>query len=302
MKRVLLLAVIAVLVLASAASAQDLEPRAFSQAPVGMNFAALSYGYATGEVLFDQATTITEAQGRVSNVVAAYVRTLGIWGASAKLTAAVPYAWGHWNGFLDGEYADATRSGLSDPQVQLAVNFFGAPAISMSEMKTYTNNTVLGASLKAVIPLGQYDSQYLINLGQNRWAFRPRVGLAQKMGRLTVEAMADAWLYTENPDFFGGSTVTQDPLFSFQLNFIYQSRRGYWFGLGGGLSRGGKTASNGVYSDSYKKNTRWAAIVSLPLTKRYSMNVLYIDGLATRLGSDFDKISVSFQMRWGGEK
>jgi len=297
----LLVPVAVFLVMAGTAVAQDLEPRSFSQAPVGMNFVALNYGYASGEVLFDQAVPITEAHGRVNTLAAAYVRTLSVFGASAKLTGIIPYAWGHWQGLLDGEYASTSRTGLADPRVQLAVNFVGAPAIKMSQMRTYTNNTVAGASLQVVVPVGQYKPEKLINLGQNRWAFRPRVGISHKTHGLTLEAMGSVWLFTENPDFYGGAKVTQDPLWSFQANIIHQFPSRLWFGLGAGFSRGGKTASDGVYGDSYKKNTRWAAIFSYPLALRHSVKLIYIDGLRTRLGSNFDQISVSYQFRWGGE-
>ena len=47
------LSIIFLLLVAVPALAQDLEPRSFSQAPVDMNFAALTYAHATGEVLFD---------------------------------------------------------------------------------------------------------------------------------------------------------------------------------------------------------------------------------------------------------
>jgi hypothetical protein len=297
-----LLSALVVLTLAVPSRGQDLEPRSFSQAPVGMNFGVLTYGHAGGEVLFDQAVPITEAQGRLNNLAVAYVRTLDFFGASAKAVVALPYAWGHWHGFLDGSYADVTRSGFSDLRLQLAVNFIGAPAIRMSEMKSYRNRTVVGASLQAVVPTGQYDPEKLINLGANRWAFRPRLGMSHRTGRLSLEAIASVWLFADNPDFYGGVRLHQDPLWSLQGHAVYQFPSGVWFGLGAGLSRGGKNSSNGVYGDSYKKNTRWAGILSYPLARRYSVKLLYINGIKTRLGSDFDQLSVSLQARWGGER
>jgi hypothetical protein len=296
-----ILVFLVILILAGTAVAQDLEPRSFSQTPVGMNFGALSYGYASGEVLFDQAVPITDASGKVNSLGAAYVRTLGLFGMSSKLKVIVPYAWGDWSGLLDGEYASTSRTGFSDPRVELSLNFVGAPAIKMSEMRTYNKHTVVGASLLVSVPLGQYDPEKLINLGQNRWGFRPRLGISHKVKGLTLEAMGSVWLFTENPDFFGGKKVTQDPLWSLQCNAIRQYRSGIWFGLGIGFSRGGKVASDGVYSDSYKKNTRWAVVFSYPLARVQSVKLMYVDGLRTRLGSDFNQISVSYQIRWGGE-
>lgn len=284
-----------------AASAQDLEPRSFSQTPVGMNFVALSIGNSSGGVLFDQATTITDATGRVNSVGAAYVRTLSVLGASSKLTAVVPYARGHWEGYLDGDFVETSRTGFSDPKVMLAVNFIGAPAITMSQMRSYHKKTVVGASLQVRIPVGQYDPEKLINLGQNRWGFRPRLGMSRKTGNWSFELMGDVWLFTENSDFYGGKTVTQDPLWSLQANAIYQFPSGIWFGAALGGSRGGKVASDGVYGDSYQNNTRWAALFSYPLNPFQSLKLLYINGLRTRLGADFDSISLSYQIRWGGK-
>ena len=290
-----------ILLLSGPAAGQDLEPRSFSQVPVGMNFGALTYGYDSGDVLFDQATTITDAKGDVSKMAAAYVRTLGILGDSAKVSAVLPYAWGHWDRYLDGDFVETPRTGFSDPRVMLAVNFIGAPAITMSQMRTYKKSTVVGASIQVLVPLGQYDPEKLINLGQNRWGFRPRLGASRRNGPWTFELMGDAWLFTENPEFYGGKTLTQDPLWSLQGNVIYQFKSGIWGGVAIGGSRGGKVASDGVYSDSYKKNARWAALISYPLNPFQSLKLLYINGLRTRLGSDFDSISLTYQIRWGGK-
>lgn len=286
--------------MAGTARAQDLEPRSFSMAPVGMNFGVLSYSNASGDVLFDQAVPITQATGRVNTLVAGYVRTLDFFGVSSKFKALLPYSFGYWSGLLDGAFVDTHREGFSDPRVELSVNFIGAPAIKMSEMRTYDKNTVVGASLQVVVPLGQYYPEKLMNLGQNRWAFRPRLGVSHKTMGWTMEAIADVWLYTENPDFYGGAKVTQDPLWSLQGNIIRQFRSGVWFGAGIGFSRGGKVASDGVYGDTYKKSTRWGLIFSYPLNRVHTVNAMYINGLKARLGADFDQISISYQIRWGG--
>jgi hypothetical protein len=42
------------------ADAQTLEPRSFSNAPVGMNFAIAGYGYSSGSVAFDPAVPLTD--------------------------------------------------------------------------------------------------------------------------------------------------------------------------------------------------------------------------------------------------
>lgn len=285
---------------AGGASAQDLEPRSFSPAPVGMNFAVVAVGHASGNMLFDHATSLEDVTGKITSLTGAYVRTLDVFGASAKASVIVPVAWGDWEGFYRGEPATASRHGVADPQLELAVNFLGAPAMKMSEIRTYSEKWVMGASLRASVPVGQYYPDKLLNLGANRWGVRPRLGVSRKTGPLSLEAMASVWLYTANADFFGGAELTQEPLWSSQFNAIYQWPSRIWVGLGVGFSRGGQSSINGSETDTYKQNTRWAAIVSYPLTRQHSLKLTYINGLRTRIGEDLSQFSLAWSMNWGG--
>ncbi len=287
---------------AASATAQELEPRSFSQAPVGMNFAVVAVGYAEGSLFFDQATTLEDVTGEVTSVAAAYVRTLDFFGASAKASVIVPVLWGDWEGQYRGEQASASRRGIADPLLGLSVNFIGAPAMKMSELRNYTQKWVVGASLVAAVPVGQYYPDKLINLGAGRWAFRPRLGASYKSGPLSLEAMLSVWLYTANDDFFGGALLEQEPLWSTQANVVYQLPSRVWFGLGMGASRGGQTRTNDIVADSYKKNTRWAAIIAVPLNRQHGLKLVYINGLRTRAGADFDQLSLAWSMHWGGQQ
>jgi hypothetical protein len=280
---------------------QDLEPRFFSQVPTGMNFAALSAMHLEGGIVFDQATTIEDATGDIWGLGAGYVRTLGVLGASSKLQLAVPVMSGDWKGTYQGAPASRSSSGLADPSVEWSVNFIGAPAMKMKDMRGFQQKWVVGASLKATIPLGQYDPEKLLNLGANRWGLRTRLGASRKWERFTFEAMGSIWFFTKNDDFFGGNTLEQDPLYSLQFNGIYEFPSRIWLGLGAGFSRGGQGSTNDVSSDSYNKNTRWAAILSYPIAKKHSVKVLYISQVSTRVGSDFDQFTLGWSMRWGGE-
>jgi hypothetical protein len=75
------------------AVAQDLEPRAYSNAPVGLNFLVAGYAYTTGGVAVDPTVPLTNADVVVDSATLAYARSLGLWGDSAKFDIIVPYAW-----------------------------------------------------------------------------------------------------------------------------------------------------------------------------------------------------------------
>ena len=66
------------------ASAQDIEPRAYSNAPVGVNFLIAGYGYTRGGLAFDTSAPVTNPQLHTSNAVLAYARALDLWGKSAR--------------------------------------------------------------------------------------------------------------------------------------------------------------------------------------------------------------------------
>jgi hypothetical protein len=280
--------------------AQALEPRLLSPAPVGMNFGILSYVYSSGDVLLDEALPLEGTQARLHSIAAAYVRSIDFFGLSGRLTAVVPFADGKWSAVIDGRDSSTVRTGLGDPFVALGVGLLGAPAMSAGDMATYRPRTLVGASLRVRVPIGQYNSAKFFNLGTNRWKFMPAVGVAQYVGRWVFEAHLRAWFSTTNPDFFDGSTVAQDPLFGFQLHAEYTFKPGLWAAASFGQNYGGATTVNGVHGDNAQVNNRFGLTMAVPIQKTWSLKAAYAAGLSTRFGGDFDTVAIGLQYRWGG--
>src|SRR5690242_4849426 len=80
-----------VLAVPFAARAQDMEPRAFSNAPVGMNFLIVGYAFTQGGLSFDPSVPVTNEHLETSNAILAYARVLDLWGMSAKFDAIMPF-------------------------------------------------------------------------------------------------------------------------------------------------------------------------------------------------------------------
>ncbi len=78
---------------AHSARAQDIEPRAYSNAPVGVNFLIAGYAYTQGGLAFGSASPISSPDLTSSSAVVAIARVLDLWGMSAKFDATVPYTW-----------------------------------------------------------------------------------------------------------------------------------------------------------------------------------------------------------------
>src|SRR5689334_15766207 len=95
-QRVVALVVTLVLALVAAsgiAHAQDLEPRAYTNTPVGMNFLVAGYGYTTGGLATDPALPLTNTHLEVNTAVLAYARSIDVFGTSGKVDVVLPYAW-----------------------------------------------------------------------------------------------------------------------------------------------------------------------------------------------------------------
>ena len=284
----------------SPAHAQDLEPRAYANTPVGMNFVLLGYAHSEGGVATDPSVPLTNADIRVHQTFVGYARALDLWGLSGKFAAALPYAWLSGTAEFMGQPAEREVSGLGDPRLQLSVNLYGAPALSLEEMADYKQDLIVGASLQVSVPVGQYDSDKLVNIGTNRWSFKPELGVSKAWGNLTLELMAGVTFYTNNDDFLGGQTREQAPLYSVQGHLIYSFPLGIWAALDATFYTGGRTTVSGVKADDRQANSRLGATVSFPVSRHNSVKIFASTGATARTGTNFTTAGVAWQFRWGG--
>jgi hypothetical protein len=282
--------------------AQELEPRSLQNAPVGTTFLVLASGFSHGNLLFDPALPIENAEADVFSVAGGLVRAIGLFGLSGKAGMVVPFVTGTWQGSVSGIDTSTSRTGFADPRLQLAVNFVGAPALTRSGMRDYRQTTVVGMQLAVSLPIGEYHPDRLINLGTNRWSFQPRLGLSHTVGtRWVFEAYAGATVYTVNHDFYGGQTLEQDPFLEVQAHAIYAIRGpALWTAVSAGYGWGGRSTINGMANDALS-NARLSAMVRLPITGGHGLKLVYINGLTTALGADFDTFQLGYQYAFGGK-
>lgn len=291
---------LALTVIGSDASAQALEPRIYSNVPVGMNFVIAGYGYISGDVVTDPSIALENSDVESHVGFLGYARAFDVWGMSGKFDMEVPYAWTSGSAELNGQLQERSVSGLSDPRFRFAVNFFGAPALSLEEFADYEQDWIMGASLQVSPPLGQYDPDKLVNIGTNRWTIKPELGISKALGPVILELAAGVTFYTDNDEFLGGRTRSQDPLYSVQGHFIYNFSSGIWISLDGTYYTGGRSTVDGVESDDLQSNTRAGLTVAFPVDRYNSVKAYGSSGVSARTGSDFDAVGLAWQYRWGG--
>jgi hypothetical protein len=180
----------------------------------------------------------------------------------------------------------------------LAVNLIGGPALTPADFSKRKPRTTLGASLVVVAPVGEYDPQKLINIGSNRWAFKPEIGISTPIGPWFLEGYAGVWLFMDNDNFFGGQHREQDPLASFQAHVSYTFRPSLWVAFDATHYSGGRTTINGSQNDDRQANLRLGLTVSIPVAKGHSIKLNWSDGAVTRIGGDFTSVGIGWQYAW----
>jgi Putative MetA-pathway of phenol degradation len=163
---------------------------------------------------------------------------------------------------------------------------------------SYLHRTIVGVSLAVAPPLGQYDPTKLINLGTNRWSFKPEAGVSRAFGQWVVEAMAGVWIFTDNTDFVGGRTREQDPIAATQLHVTYKFKRTMWLAADANYFTGGRTTIGGNQNLDLQRNSRIGATFSSALDRRQAIRMSVSQGAYTNIGADFISIAVGYNYAW----
>lgn len=287
------------LVALAPAAAQDMEPKAYSASPVGATFLVAGLSRSTGSVVFDPTLPIRDVDAGINGVFVGVGTTFDLFGKLALVSAALPVAWGELSGMVGEDARTISRDGLADSRVRLSINLRGNDAMGVREYVKAPRRTIVGASVTMVAPTGEYDPARLINLGTNRWAFKPEVGVAIPYGPWDFDAYAGVWLFTPNGDFYpGGLRRTQDPVTAFQGHVSYTFKPRLWLAFDGTWYSGGGAQVEGGEPIGEVNNSRLGLTLSIPAGRQQSFKVSYSAGVAVRTGTDFRTLAVGWQWLW----
>lgn len=288
------------LVPALAVAAQDLEPRAYSASPVGTNFVGIGFARSSGSIAVDPTLPITNAKATLYSPALGIGRSFGIFGRQALFTATLPYAWGNASGQVGEQQGSVYRSGLADTRTRISINLRGSPAMTVAEFaRRPPRHLILGTSLTMTSPSGQYDNTKLINVGTNRWSFKPEIGISYPIKKVELDLYAAVWLFTENKSFYTGhSSRSQDPLPALQAHASYTLRRGLWAAIDATWYTGGASTVNGGAPSERQNNSRLGATFSYPFAKGHSFKFSYSSGVTGNVGSKFNTVSGGWQYVW----
>jgi hypothetical protein len=268
--------------------AQEIEARAYSNAPIGMNFltGGLAQAKSGSYTLNTQALSLTHV--------------IDVAGQSGRLTLVLPYAELTGTGQVGSQTINASAEGLSDPLIKASVNLYGAPALTNSEFANYRQDLIIGASIAASIPWGQYNSNQMINVGANRSLIQPAMGLSQAVGPWRLELAGMATIYTSNNNFMGNNILSQNPIYSGETHVIYYFPNTAWISADATYFTGGQTYVNGLPASGTQENWRFGSTLSYPIDKNNSIRLSGSKGVYSRTDTSYNAVGISWQYRWGG--
>lgn len=281
--------------MAREAAAQELEPRAYAANPIGVTFAGFAVIYSTGDVVLEPTSPITDVRAKL------YIGTFGaggtfpLFGRTASLGVGVPYAWGKVTGQIDEAARSVERAGLADVRMRFAVNLLGGRAMALPEFVRRTPSTTVGASLTVSVPTGQYFDDKLVNIGTNRWALKPEIGVSHPAGPWTFELYGGGWFFTDNSSYLGDKTRAQNSMLSLQSHVGYTIQPRLWITGDVTYYAGGRVVVDGVSASEWQENARVGITASMPVRKANSLKVAWSTGAITRLGGNFSTWSIGWQ-------
>ncbi|MCK7510555.1 MAG: transporter [Desulfobacterales bacterium] len=204
-------------------------PQALAQVPARFYWKTLSDANAVPLIVnsmsgntnpFDPAHTVTPgANFDATLAMAGYARTFSLFDRAAMAAVLLPM------GRISGEVTVAGRtfnqsaSGFGDPMLEFNINVIGPPAQkNIPDVLRYEPGFSVDLLADLAVPIGEYDSNQPLNIGQNRWYGRLGVPIIWQLGpwvpgrRTTLEFLPAVWFFGDNDDYVG-QTLKTDPLF-----------------------------------------------------------------------------------------
>lgn len=283
--------------------AQEMEPRRWAHLPTGQNFVSANYAHTDATIAADPVLRIQSGHAEIDSTFVGYIRTFTLFDKSARLELRQPWHDGHWSGLMNGQPFSVSRSGWGDATTRFAVNLIGAPPLEGEAYKDYRAKTeietIVGAALGVQLPTGEYMTDKLINLGSNRFTYRPQLGVVHKRYAWSFEATGAVAFYSDNDSFFRGNKLTQDPLYTVEGHIVYTFRSGIWTALSAGFGLGGESAINNVDKNDERQDFGWAISAGLRVTDWLTAKATYLETRhQATVGNDLEIFTVGLTASW----
>ena len=202
---------------------------------------------------FDPANIVTPGGNfDATMAIAGYAHTFSLFDRSAMAAILVPMGRVSGDVTVAGRTFNQSASGFGDPMFELNINVLGPKAQkNIPDAMRYEPGFSVDVLADLAVPIGEYDSNQPLNLGQNRWYGRVGMPVVWQLGdwvpgrRTTLEFLPAVWLFGNNTDYVG-QTLKTDPMFQLDAHVTRDFTEQLWGSLDLVWYNGGKATVNGV--------------------------------------------------------
>jgi hypothetical protein len=218
---------------------------------------------------FDPAHTVSPgASFDATLATTGYARTLSLFDRPAMAAILLPMGRISGDVTVAGNTFSQSTRGFGDPMLEFSINVIGPPAQkNIPDVMRYEPGFSMHLLADLALPIGEYDSDKVLNIGQNRWYGRLGVPITWQLGpwvpgrRTTLEFLPAVWLFDDNTDYVG-QTLKTDPLFKLDASLTRDFTEHLWGSLDASWLNGGEATIDGVKGEKLDS-------VSLGLTLGY---------------------------------
>ena len=291
----------ALLCITGKASAQFNDARAYDNTPVGVNQLELTYAYVRSNASLDPSFAITGANVNVNQGIIGYTYYFGVFHRLAWVEAAVPVA--GLNGSITGKNVSVSISGAGDSSYQVAMLLKGGAALSIEQFQNYKAATTVGLSLTITAPTGLYDSNRILNLGSDRWSFKPEIALSRPFGsdqKWEFDAYGNVSFYTDNTSYQGKEILRQEVLPGLEGHISYSFNSKVWLSFDTRYSFRATTFVDGVSQNNAQENFILGSELNISMSPQNSLTFVFARAIVHQNGPSATGFSVKYDYTWSG--
>ncbi len=238
-------------------SSAQVPPRFYWKSLIGAHAVPLIYMDISGNAnpLDGANLVIPESSISASVALGGYARTFTLFNRPALAAALIPMGRVSGEGSLFGKTFSQSTNGFGDPTLEFVIGLIGPPPIkNIPDSIRYEPGFSLDLLLDLIVPIGEYDNDKALNMGQNRWYGRVAAPIVWQIGnwvpgrRTTLEFIPSIWLYGDNKDFVGHQLST-DPKFQLEAHLTRDFHKDFWGSVDTNYISGGKSSINGLSGD-----------------------------------------------------
>jgi hypothetical protein len=202
---------------------------------------------------FDPAHTVTPgAEIEATLALAGYARTFSLFDRAAMAAILLPMGRISGDVTVAGNTFSESANGFGDPMLEFNINVVGPKAQkNIPDALRYEPGLSVDLLADLAVPIGEYDSDQPLNLGQNRWYGRLGAPVIWQLGawvpgrRTTLEFLPAVWFFGTNDDYVGQKLET-DPMFQLDAHLTRDFTEHFWGSLDAAWYSGGESSINGV--------------------------------------------------------